>query len=133
MDKHLLKQFRRILREIDHLEAEKKRILDNYLAPPVLSGMPSSHGDPDRIGNLVARRGEYQDMIDAKIDELINLRLDIEDAISGLPSCDRELIRLRYVEGWPWEKIAVELHYTYHHVLKKHGWILARMKRKNND
>ena len=36
----------------------------------------------------------------------------IETAIEGLPSAERRVIRLRYIEGHGWQKIALEMSYS---------------------
>lgn len=127
MDKMTLRQYRHLLKEIRELEREKRHVLDRYLAPPQPTGMPGAHDDGDRIGNVVAKRDKYQRLIDAKLDELIDLRRDIEQAIAELPSEDRRLIRLRYIEGWSWGRVADALHYSVRQVLRHHGRILQRM------
>lgn len=127
MDKMTLRQYRHLLKEIRELEREKRHVLDRYLAPPQPTGMPGAHDDGDRIGNVVAKRDKYQRLIDAKLDELIDLRRDIEQAIAELPSEDRRLIRLRYIEGWSWVRVADALHYSVRQVLRHHGRILQRM------
>ena len=127
MDKRTSRQYRHLLKEIRELEREKRHVLDRYLAPPQPTGMPGAHDDGDRIGNVVVKRDKYQRLIDAKLDELIDLRHDIEQAIAELPSEDRRLIRLRYIEGWSWVRVADALHYSVRQVLRHHGRILQRM------
>lgn len=128
MDKATLRQYRDLLREIEELEHEKRRVLDRYLAPPQPTGMPGGSGNPDRLGEVAARREKYQRLIDEKLDQLIALRAEIEEAIAGLPSADRRLIRLRYIQGKRWQRVALEMHYSLEGVLKRHGKILQRIK-----
>ena len=129
MDKYTLQQYRHILREIVHLKTEKQRVLDQLLAPKAPDGMPHSQSVQDSIGNAVAWRDKYQRLIDARLDELLNLRGCIEDAITGLPPQERQLMRLRYIDGLRWEQIAVELNYSYRQVLRIHGYALHKMTR----
>lgn len=98
------------------------------MAPAAPDGMPHARGNQDSIGQAIARRDRYQRLIDNKLDELIALREEIERAIEGLPSQDRELIRLRYIEGLRWEEIAVKLHYSIQHIYHRHGHILLKMR-----
>ena len=127
MDKHTLKQYQAILREIDQLEQEKQRVLSRLLSPSPPDGQPHGSGSPDKIGEAVARRDKYQRLIDRKLDELISLREQIETAIESLPPNDRRLLRLRYIEGMTWEQLAVEMNYNYRWVLRLHGRILRDM------
>ncbi|MBQ6537262.1 MAG: hypothetical protein IJI40_10870 [Firmicutes bacterium] len=128
MDKYTLRQYRHLLAEIDELEKEKKHILDRYLAPPQPTGMPAAHNAADRIGNVVAMRDKYQQLIDTKLDELVALREQIEEAIVLLPAEDRRLMRLRYIQGKSWRRIAYEMHYSVDWVWHRHGEILRKIK-----
>ena len=116
------------MKEIDSLEEEKKIILDKYLAPPIISDMPHGTGVTDRIGNIVSKRCYIQDKIDQKLDELICLKEQIENAISGLDPNERLLIRLKYCEGLTWEEVAVRLNYTWRHVHRIHKNILQKLE-----
>lgn len=130
MDKATLRQYRDLLREIEELEHEKRRVLDRYLAPPQPTGMPGGSGNPDRLGEVAARREKYQIQIDEKLDELIELRAEIEAAIAGLPSAERRLIRLRYIQGRSWRWIGREMHYSEDWLWKLHGRILVKLREK---
>lgn len=129
MDKETLRQYRALLKEIDSLELEKKLVLDRYMAPAVMNDMPKQHNStPDKIGGVVAARDKYQQLIDAKLNQLIKLRQNIEEAINLLPANDRCIIRAHYIDGKSWEQIAVNMHYSIHRIWHKHGEILAKMK-----
>lgn len=133
MERRTLRQYRAILAEINDLEKEKQLILDRYLAPASLSGMPSLHNNGDKIGNVVARREKYQRLIDKKLDELIELREQIEKAIEDLSADDRRIMRLYYIDGKSWEQVAVDLHYSIYRIWHKHGEILAKMKKDSRQ
>jgi len=128
MDKETLRQYRSLQREIDDLEREKRRVLDRYLAPAELTGMPGAGGKDSSLEAVVVRRVQYQQLIDDKLDVLIDLRQQIEAAIEGLPSDERRILRLYYVEGMRWEQVALEINYSVQHVWRLHGQILARMR-----
>jgi|GEM_PF-2488454 len=49
--------------------------------------------------------------------EKVERRLtEVSDALNKLPSNERELLILRYFEGWSWCKIARKLNYSEKHV-----------------
>ena len=104
MNKHTLRQYRAILREIGHLEAEKEAMLGS-LGQPKSDGQPNGKG---RIGDpvlqAVAKRAKLQKLIDDRLDRLIALREEIETAIADLPATERDLMRLRYIDGMTWER-----------------------------
>lgn len=81
MTKESLKQYRRIIHEIDNLlqrvdECHEQALKDYYMK---------------------------------KIFECENTTLEIEKAIDTLPSDKRQLMRHRYIDGWSWAKIDREL------------------------
>lgn len=131
MDKTTLKQFQQLVREIEDLEREKSMVFSRYLSPAALSGMPGGTVTGDSVGRTAIQIAEYQALIDAKLDELITLREQIEAAIEGLPAEDRRLVRLRYIDGKRWEQIAVDISYSYRQTLRRHGHILQRLRKKS--
>lgn len=128
MDKATLRQYRSLLREIDELEQEKQRVLERYLSPGQPTGMPGAGGKDSSLEDTVVRRMQYQRVIDDKLDVLISLRQQIEAAIGSLPSDERRLIRLYYIDGLRWERVALEINYSVQHVWRLHGQILERMR-----
>ena len=48
--------------------------------------------------------------------------LEVPQAIDRLPD-ERlaRLLRLRYIDGMTWERVAVEMHYSYMQVCRMHG------------
>lgn len=124
MDKETLRRYQLTLQEIDRLRQARRRLLDQYQAPPVMDQPRGGRGQSDRIGDVAARREKYQRQIDRLLDDLIDLRAEIEAAIAPLTSPDRRLIRLRYVDGLPWARVARELECTEDHAQHRHGEIL---------
>lgn len=131
MDKERLWRCVELQREIDALRNARRRALDRYAAPPEI-GKPRSGSEPvDRIGAVAALREKYQRQIDRKLIDLADNLIEIETAITPLLSEDRRLIRLRYIEGLPWERIARELACGRRQVLRRHGEILQRLAEKD--
>lgn len=65
---------------------------------------------------------EYEQQINAEIDRLVNLRLEIENAIMSVnDDVQREVLERRYLLFEKWEKIAVEMGITFQwaHILHK--------------
>ena len=129
MDKYELRQYCWIEKEIVQLEEEKRRILDQYLAPPAPDGMPHGSGTVDRLGNIVVRWDELQRKIDKKINALLALHDRIETAIEELPADDRVLVRMKYIDGLTWEQISVEMGFSWRHLHRRHGKILAKLSK----
>jgi len=129
MEKQTLKQYRSILREIAQLEEEKHRTLERLQG--AAAGTHRVHAGlctaPDRIGTMLARCEHYQRVIDARLDALIDLREEIEQAIADLPSAERQLLRLRYIEGKTWEQVADALNYDLRWVTRLHCRTLQKI------
>ncbi len=51
------------------------------------------------------------------------------DAISRLPRCDRELIRMRYEYGWTWQMITERMNVTSWKAMQLHNAALERLRR----
>ena len=53
----------------------------------------------------------------------------VQAAIERLESeQEKDLLTYRYLKGYSWEKIAVEMGYTYRHVTRLHGEALTNFK-----
>ena len=129
--KDFLKQYKALDREIDRLLEEKKHWEELALkVTPGYEGAVST-GTPDgnRIPAAVERIVQWEEKIDRKVDQLVALREEIEGMIGKLKNADfQTLLRLRYINGYTWERIAVEMHYSYQWVCKLHGRALLQLK-----
>lgn len=64
-----------------------------------------------------------------KLQRLTDAQIAIENAIEVLGFTERKLIRLRYLDGLPWHRVAVALGYCEQHVLRLHGEALLKLRR----
>ena len=78
-----------------------------------------------KIGDLsdaIAALEGYAQRLNAKLDELINLRETAKKLIDTLKDGRyREVLTLRYLDGQSWEQVAVTMGYTYRGVTGLHG------------
>lgn len=129
MDQKILKQYRWILKEIEYLENEKRLLLDHYLSRGTWDGMPHSCGEyHDSTASIVVKRQRLQELIDEKLDELIECRREIEQAWRGLSPDDRMIMRWHYLDGKSWGAIAAKMSYSYRWILERHRRILQALK-----
>lgn len=63
-----------------------------------------------------------------KLAALIESQLKIEKAIEGLTSTERELIRLRYIDGADWTEVCATIHYEWTQTHRIHARALAKIK-----
>jgi len=125
MTKDKLRQYRHLAKEVEKLQEEINRIRSSLLpGAQVMSDMPRGGQQEDKMASVVALIVDTEEVLREKIRECIGLRLDIEHCISILPSESRQLMRLRYIDGYEWEKICVELNYSWRHIHRKHSDIL---------
>ncbi len=66
---------------------------------------------------------------DAKLKELVDAILSIEDAIATLDPIERELVRLRYADGLPWFKVQAVINYSEQQTHRIHSRILQKLKK----
>lgn len=63
-----------------------------------------------------------------KLADLIECQLKIEKAIESLNSTERELMRLRYIDGEEWLEVSEAIHYEWTQTHRIHAKALAKIK-----
>ena len=75
--------------------------------------------------NRVARYADFAAQVDAQIDKLIDIKQEIAAVITEVPDTTlRTLLTKRYLNFEKWEKIAVDLNYSWRQVMRLHGQAL---------
>lgn len=91
-------------------------------------------GAKDTLGETVVKIIALEDDINARIDELVRLKIDALNRISNVSDKDQQSILIaRYVNGEKWEKIAVEIHFSMRQVHRIHGMALINFANENLD
>ena len=131
MTKEELKSYIENKREIEIIKdklmylEEKKTSIKSM----IINDMPKvTNIENDMIGNLLA---DIEDLINIYKEKELNLikqQIKIEKAISNLEDpTDRNIVRLKYLDGHTWEKICVILNYSWNGIHKKHRKILKKI------
>lgn len=110
MTKEQLRQYRSTKIEISQLErriAELERMGHDY--------------DRELIQPL-------RDLYCAKLETLVYSQLKIEKAIEDLNPIERELMRLRYIDGADWTEVAATIHYEWTQTHRIHARALNKIK-----
>ena len=110
MTKEELRQYRSIKNEICQI---KVRIEELELL---------NHGYDKEI--IQPLRNVYQD----KLEKLILSQLKIEKALELLDPTERELMRLRYIEGADWIEVCDTIHYEWAQTHRIHARALNKLK-----
>lgn len=142
--KEYLQQIQLLKVGIDLLEREADRIRNEIsgLDPDVLrspwpDGLPHGTGTGDPVGEAAAKHADQirkqseqlrqtlmglEVSILRKRDDMCKIRNEVIDTIRQVPDPTlQRLLELRYIDGRSWERIAVELHYTFRHTTRLHG------------
>lgn len=91
-------------------------------------------GPKDTLGETIVKIVALEDDINARIDELVDLKGDALNRISNVSDKDQQNILIaRYVSGEKWERIAVDLNFSIAQVYRIHGAALLDFAEKNPD
>lgn len=127
--KEYLKSYQRsVKREQDILDEIQRLRLDKMFPSVINDGMP--HGSSQRD------LSDYIVTIDEMIEDLKQERLkkvkrqkEIEHRIRQIKDEDEQrVLRLRYIKGMKWEKVAVEMGYSWKQVHRIHSEALRNFK-----
>lgn len=131
MTKEELKEYIETKREIEIIE-EKIEFLESKktsIKSQIITDMPRGEAEQDRLGQLLIQIEELIDSYNEKQDKLLKQQLEIEKCIDKLEdSIDRNIMRLRYLEGYTWERMCVLLNYSWNGIHKKHRKILEKIR-----
>lgn len=135
MTKEELQNYRSLKREQKHVEAKLEEIETALYSVRAqqLTGMPSAPPKPGstleaavarHTEDLEALRTHYRELLD----RLTTQQLAIEQAIEGLDTKARDLMRLRYIDGRKWEEVCVLMSYSWRQVHRIHSDALITLR-----
>lgn len=131
MTKEELKEYIETKREIKIIE-EKIEFLESKktsIKSMIIDDMPKPEPEQDRLGELLGEIEELIDIYNKKQDKLFKQQIKIEKCIDKLEdSIDRNILRLKYIDGYTWERICVILNYSWNGIHKKHRKILEKIR-----
>lgn len=129
MTKQELRQYVRMDAELKRLENRIAEIEAVIQSPKkaIISDMPKG-GKPIDIADKVAKLMDLKAQYDAQWDRLIDERKRIEAAINSLDDpIERALMGYKYIEGYTWENVCVEINYSWRQVHRMHANALKNM------
>jgi hypothetical protein len=86
------------------------------------SGTPNFH----RMENIIAKMIDLENEINSDIDELMNLKHDVIEAIKNVDNPEYQtLLEMRYLCFKKWEQIADDMGYEVRYLYKLHGRALS--------
>lgn len=132
MTKEELKGYIETKREMEIIE-EKLEFLHTSkggVKSMVITDMPKgSNSNNDRLLELMAEIEKLEEMYNKKRLKLMKQLNEIENVIDSLEEpIDRNIMRMRYIKNYTWERICVELNYSWNGIHKRHRKILDKIR-----
>ena len=130
MTKERLRAYIAIKKERDQLRHQLEEIEAALYYPKIqrMTGMPFAQTEGNRQEDMALHHIELQERYKAKMDELAAEQLAIEKAVEVLEPTMRMLIRYRYIDNLKWEKICIEMSYSWRQIHRLHGEALKRLR-----
>ena len=123
--KQYLRRYQIAKRRVGLIQEEIEELRSSKTSPVGLGdGMPHGSGTSDLSG-YAARLDELLRELEAEKELQMVTYREIRQQIGMVPDAiEQEILSRRYLIGQSWEKIAVEMRYSYRHVTKLHGHAL---------
>lgn len=137
--KEYLKEYQRLNIEINSMVGEScrlRRLAENIgVSRYDGNGAGGKHAKAGaaHFESAVDKITEVETGINTKIDELIEKREKIAAAIETVDDTTlRSLLKYRYLDGYTFERVAVEMNYSWRWVLDLHGQALKEIAKTIN-
>lgn len=118
----ILAEEKDIREEIAYWESKAQKVTSSW------SAVPSGGKGSDKVQMGAIKIAELRESLIDKINHLAAVRIEIERAIGTVQDdTQRRLLRRKYINGLTLEQIAVEMHYSYVHTCRIHGYALSNI------
>lgn len=131
MTKDQLRAYTQIKREKEQIERLIEELETLMTSPKIqrLDGMPHAPSKGENpMDALVIRHMDLLALYKAKLKELTEAQLQVEQAIESLDPLERSLMRLRYIDGRKWEEVAVAINYSWQQTHRLHAKALEKLR-----
>ena len=132
MDKEELKDLIGLTRRVKNEEARLEELKDKVTSIAIDYGEKVQISPTNMSMETVAEMIDLKALIEADLLTLYQKRKEAYILFSSLKGIEREVMELRYVYGFTWERIAVELELSYRHVHRVHGNALYRLSKTDS-
>lgn len=140
-DKDLSQQAKDFLNQISRLDALINRLLNTVatersrltsIGCELKQDKVQTSGPKNSLEETICKIDELERTINARIDELVDLKNTTLKAIQILPDFDQQNVLIaRYIDGKKWLDIAFDLNFSISQVYKIHGKALISFSEKN--
>ncbi|MBM6830003.1 hypothetical protein H9X85_10830 [Anaerotignum lactatifermentans] len=120
--KKYLRRYLDAKRRANLLQEQIESLRENKTSPSgTLDGMPHGSGTSDLSG-YAARLDELLRELETEREMQMITYHEIWNQVKKIPNAtEQEVLTRRYLIGQSWEKIAVEMHYSYRQIIRIHG------------
>ena len=119
----ILAEEKDIREEIAYWESKAQKVTASW------SAVPSGGKGSDKVQTGAIKVAELRESLMDKINQLASVRIEIERAIGTVQDdTQRRLLRLRYIKGIGFNKIAEEMNYGERQIQRIHGKALLACK-----
>lgn len=122
--KKYLLQYREALISEKILNDQIAELRSNYALPksPNYDGMPHGFNSEHDLSDYAEKIDNLICLVQAQRDQAVDVCTDITRRIGSMSNeTERDILRLRYLQGVRFTEIAELLHYTERHTLRLHG------------
>ena len=127
--KQYLRRYQTAKRRVGMIQEEIEELRSSKTSPVGLrDGMPHGSGTSDLSG-YAARLDELLRELEAEKEMQMVTYREIRQQIGMVPDpTEQEILSRRYLIGQSWEKIAVEMGYSYRNITRVHGYALKHFE-----
>ena len=120
--KQYLRRYQAAKRRVGLIQEEIEELRSSKTSPVGLGdGMPHGSGTSDLSG-YAARLDELLRELEAEKEMQMVTYREIWNQVKKIQNAtEQEVLNRRYLIGQSWEKIAVEMHYSYRQIIRIHG------------
>ena len=120
--KQYLRRYQAAKRRAKMIQEEIEELRSSKTSPVGLGdGMPHGSGTSDLSG-YAARLDELMRELEEEREMQMVTYHEIWNQVKKIPNAtEQEVLTRRYLIGQSWEKIAVEMHYSYRQIIRIHG------------
>lgn len=112
------------LEEVSRLRQLVTKTTQVFKQDPIMDGTKR-----DRLAEIVAKIVDLEREVDEDIDKLQIIKKEVEQTINSVEDGTlRTLLRYRYICGYKWERIAVEMNYSWRAIHYLHSRALRQIK-----
>ena len=130
--KEFLLQYQNMKRRIQSIEYVIEELETQVASISInMDGMPHGTDTSDKTGRLAAAIVDKQEDLADLREEAFDVMNVVNGVISRVPNEEQKLLlTMRYINGYTWERIAVEMDYTYQWVAGPlHGTALQEVEK----